>query len=83
MEQLTEHDLDRIYFRTQDEEGRYVNVNAQEAADKQFNAWAHSRVPIQGGDGPWSPVERADFCNRLYQEGALHILKKDAIDETN
>ena len=76
-ETLTSEDLDRVFLRAQDDQGKWVSISAREATDKQFDTWAKSRMPIQGEDAPWSPVERADFCNTLWQAGALHILKKD------
>src|SRR5205807_9079822 len=75
-ETLTKNDLNRVFIRTQDDKGEYVNISCHEATDKQFDIWARSRMEIQGSDGPWSPEERADFCNQLYQAVALSILKK-------
>ena len=75
-ETLTKDDLTRVFIRVQDDRGRYVNVSCKEATDAQFDTWARSRMPVLGGVGPWSPEERADFCNQLYQVDALHILKK-------
>lgn len=76
-ETLTVQDLNRVYIRVQkDDSSEWVNVNCLEASDLQFDTWAKSRMPIQGDDNPWSMEERADFCNQLYQTGALTILKK-------
>jgi hypothetical protein len=76
-ETLTADDLDRVCFRAEDEHGHWESISAKEATDKQFDTWAKSRIPIQGEDKPWSPVERADFCNMLWQVDSLVILKKD------
>ncbi len=76
-ETLTVDDLKRVYIRAQDEQGKWVSLNCEEATDKQFDTWAKSRLTIQGVDEPWGLGERADFCNVLWQSGALHILKKD------
>ncbi len=62
---LTPDDLSRIYFRTQESEGYYFNQNARDATNKQFDAWARSRMHITGNDDPWSLPERAIFCNAL------------------
>lgn len=75
-ETLTPDDLNRVYFRAQDDQGHWQNVSADEASDKQFDIWAKSHIPIEGDDAPWSSNERAHFCNMLWQAGALHILKK-------
>lgn len=76
-ETVTVDDLYRIFIRAQDEQGHWHSISVKDATDKQFDTWAKSRLPIQGEDAPWSPVERADFCNTLWQAGALHMLKKD------
>jgi hypothetical protein len=79
-EQLTADDLDRVFIRAQ-VDGRYRSISAREATDQQFDEWAKSRVTIRGDAAPWDLAERADFCDRLYQQGALHILKKDVVIE--
>ena len=77
-ETLTKDDLHRVYIRVQEDDSqRWISISAKEASDCQFDAWARSRMQILGGSGPWSPEERADFCNQLYQAGVLCILKKD------
>jgi len=75
-ETLTKNDLNRVFIRVQDALGRWANISCHEATDNQFDTWARSRMQIQGGFGPWSPEERADFCNQLYQAGSLAVLKK-------
>lgn len=75
-EQLTADDLDRVFIRAQNEQREWKTVSAREATDQQFDTWAKSRMPIQGDDAPWSLTERADFCNQLYQQGELVVLKK-------
>lgn len=76
-ETLTKDDLHRVFIRVQDDDSmRWMSVSCKEASDLQFDTWARSRRPIQGPESPWSPEERADFCNQLYQAGALTILKK-------
>lgn len=73
---LTPDDLDRIFFRAQDEQGAEVRVDAKSATDAQFAAWARSHIAVTGDeDLPWSPVERADFCDRLWLAGAIRLLK--------
>jgi len=78
---ITPTELDLVYIRAQDEEGHWVSIHAGEATDQQFSEWAKTRIEIQGEETPWSPVERADFCDRLYQAGELHILKKRLDEE--
>jgi len=74
---VTIDDLDRIFIRAKaDDSERYVNLSVKEASDLQFDTWAKSRVQIQGEDEPWGLAERADFCNRLWQNGELVMLKK-------
>jgi len=75
-ETVTKNDLNRVFIRVQDALGRYANISCHEATDEQFDAWARSRMQIQGNNAPWNPEERAEFCNQLYQAGALVILKK-------
>lgn len=79
--QLTSEDLDLIFLRAQDEVGKWKSISAKEASDLQFDTWAKTRMPIQGEDAPWTPAERADFCNALWQAGGLHMLKRDGEDE--
>ncbi len=75
---VTVDDLERVFFRAQaDDSARWVNVSAKEASNRQFDAWAKSRIEIQGDDAPWELSERADFCNMLWQSDALVMLKKD------
>ena len=76
-ETVTPDDLDRIFIRAQDEQGHWKSISVKEATDAQFDMWARSRMPIVGPSDPWPPEERADFCNQLWQAGALHMLKKD------
>lgn len=77
-EPVTVDDLDRIFIRAQDDDSAaWKTVSAREATDLQFDTWAKSRMQIQGDDLPWTLEERADFCNGLWQAGALHMLKKD------
>jgi len=76
-ETLTAEDMDRVFIRAQNDEQRWITVSVKDASDAQFVAWAATRMEIQGDDGPWSMRERADFCNQLWQAGALSILKKD------
>lgn len=73
---LTPDDLDRIFFRAHNEQGVEVRVDAKSATDAQFAAWAASHIAITGDqDLPWSAVERADFCDRLWLAGEIHLLK--------
>ena len=58
-ETLTPDDLKRVYIRTQDESGKWVSINCEEATDRQFDTWIKSRIEIRGEDAPWSPQERA------------------------
>ena len=74
-ETLTPEDLDRIFIRAQDEHGKWSTISVKEATDRQFDTWAKSRLQIQGEDEPWGLEERADFCNQLWQAGALTMLK--------
>jgi hypothetical protein len=76
-ELLTIDDLERIFIRAQFPDGHWGSINVRECSDLQFDTWAKSRREIQGEYEPWDLVERADFCNTLWQAGALHILKKD------
>ena len=76
-ETLTKDDLDRIFIRAEDEQGCWSSISVKDATDKQFDVWAKSRMPIQGEDESWGLAERADFCNMLWQAGALHIIKRD------
>ncbi len=81
-EPLTVDDLSRIYFRTQDTEGRWGNVNASQATDAQFGTWIASRLAITGEDSnasPWLPEERADVCDVLVQRKELVLLKKGVV----
>jgi hypothetical protein len=78
---ITPTDLDLVYIRVQDETGHWVSIHAGEATDQQFSEWAKTCIEIQGEDAPWGPVERADFCDRLYQAGELHILKRRLDEE--
>jgi len=73
---LTPEDLKRVFIRAQDEQGHWKSINCYESTDTQFDTWAKSRIEIQG-EGTWSLNERADFCDHLYQMGALHVIKKD------
>ena len=76
---VTIDDLDRIFIRAKaGDSERYVSVSVKEASDLQFDTWAKSRVEIQGEDEPWGLEERADFCNRLWQNGELVMLKKES-----
>ena len=75
-EVLTSEDLNRVFIRAQQDDGKWVSIHAGEATDTQFDTWARTRMAIEGTEGPWSLAERADFCNQLYQQGALHVLKK-------
>lgn len=81
-ETITVDDLWRVYIRAQDEEGRWKSVSIEEATDAQFHAWARTRAVLQGiaSDEPWSPEERADFCDFLYQHEALTVLKGERSD---
>jgi hypothetical protein len=74
---ITIEDLDLIFFRAQDADGRWGNVSVKDATDTQFDTWAKSRKPVVGEDGPWSLVERAQFCDGLWQAGALSMLKRN------
>jgi hypothetical protein len=76
-ETLTKDDLNRIFIRAQDERGKWDSISIEEATDKQFQEWANSRMTIVGEDMAWPPEERADFCDRLWQDNALTILKKE------
>ena len=78
--QLTSEDLDLVFLRAQDEERHWKSISAKEATNLQFDIWAKSRIEIQGEDAPWSPDERANFCNMLWQADALVILKRDVDD---
>lgn len=74
---LTPDDLDRIFFRAEDEQGAEVRVDAKSATDAQFATWAASHIAITGDEKlPWPPVERADFCDQLWLAGAIRLLKK-------
>ena len=75
-EVLTKNDLNRVFIRVQDEERHWDNISCDKATDKQFSTWAQTRRIILGPDYAWSPEERADFCNQLYQSGELVVLKK-------
>lgn len=65
---LTVDDLDRVFFRAQDEQGKWGAISAKDATDAQFQTWAESRIPIQGENASWGQEERADFCHTLYQQ---------------
>lgn len=78
-ETLHVEDLCRVFIRAQDAQGQWKSISCEESTDEQFDTWAKSRMPIQGEPGPWGLVERADFCNRLYQAGALTVLKKGVL----
>ncbi len=81
-EQLTPDDLDRIFIRVQsDDSAAFSNVSIKEASDLQFDTWAKTRMQIKGSDTLWNAEERADFCNRLYQQGELAVIKKEAMDK--
>ena len=60
--EITADSLARIYIRAQDEAGHWGNVNLKEATDAQFDAWARSKITIEG-EGDWSEKERVDFAN--------------------
>ncbi|HEX3640217.1 MAG TPA: hypothetical protein VHV10_02885 [Ktedonobacteraceae bacterium] len=80
-ETLTKDDLGRIFIRAQkDDSAEWVNISVEKASNIQFDTWARSRIPIQGGNGPWLPEERAAFCDQLYQVGALVVAVKGAFD---
>ncbi len=76
-EPLTRGDLGRVFFRAQDDEGRWKSVSAEEATDAQFNAWVKTRFDYIGVVA-WSLVERADFCDLLQQRGGIVLLKKES-----
>ncbi len=78
---VTVDDLDRIFFRAQDETGKWIRVDAKEATDTQFDIWIRTRIQIEGGTEPWSLEERADVCNRLWQRHELVMMRKDISDE--
>ncbi len=79
--QLTSEDLDLIFLRAQDDDSaEWHSISAQEATNLQFDTWAKTRIEIQGEDAPWSPDERANFCNMLWQADALVMLKRDVDD---
>lgn len=78
---LTAEDLDRVLFRAQDEDGRWVNVSAKVATDQQFHKWATGRAIFEGENGQWKPEDRAGFCDVLYQHGRIHLLKKEVASE--
>lgn len=75
---LTPEDLKRVFIRAQDEAGKWKSIDCYEATDTQFDTWAKTRIEIQGDDNPWSLNERVDFCDHLYQMGAVHVIKKGA-----
>lgn len=78
--QLTTDDLDLIFIRAQDDDSaQWRSISAKEASDLQFDTWAKSRIAIQGEDAPWTPDERANFCNMLWQADALVMLKREVV----
>ncbi len=80
-ETVTVDDLDRIFFRAQDETGKWGTIDAKEATDIQFDTWIRTRIQIEGDTEPWSLEERADVCNRLWQRHELVMMRKDISDE--
>jgi len=76
-ETLTVADLTRVFFRTQGKDGKWVNTDCLECTDQQFDQWARSRIPIPvQSEDAWPMNERARFCDWLWQQGALVLLKK-------
>ena len=75
---VTVDDLDLIFIRTQDTDGCWKSISVRDVDDAQFDAWARSRVSIQGQPGPWSLAERADVCDLLWQHHALVMMKRVA-----
>lgn len=75
---ITTTDLDLVFFRAQDSDGRWITISAKNATSAQFDTWIKTRIEIQGPDLPWGYEERADICDLLYQDGELVILRRDA-----
>jgi len=75
---ITVNDLARVFIRAQDSAGLWESIDVQVCTDEQFDTWARTRIEIKGDATPWSLAERADFCDRLYMLGGLHILKKNS-----
>lgn len=83
-ESITVDDLWRVYIRAQDEAGRWHSISVEKATDKQFDVWVRSKANIpadaQWDTEGWPPEHRAWFCDFLYQEDALSIIKGERAD---
>jgi hypothetical protein len=81
-EQVTIDDLERIYFRAQDEAGKWKSVNAREATDAQFEAWITTRINIfSDPDDPWTPEARVNVLRIVQEQQVIYMLKKDVQGE--
>ena len=76
-EPITEEDLDRIFFRAQDEQGKWGAVSAKEATDAQFEAWITTLINVYSYPGdPWTPEARVNILRIVQQSQTLYMLKK-------
>lgn len=73
---LLVEDLSRVYFRAQDAQGQWVNVNARESTDEQFDRWIRSRIEVMGIH-TWSLAAHLIACDLLFQNGALYLVTKE------
>jgi hypothetical protein len=80
-EQLTVADLDRVLFTLKNPEDKdnRIAVSAKDATPQQFHKWATGRVLDEDSNEQWTPEDRAEFCNVLYQHGRIGLIKKEEV----
>jgi len=83
-----EADLDYIFIRAQDQDGKWQNLSLNAISDEQFLDWAERRFGIEVKDDanatgtPWTSAQKVDFLNdmnkRLGNKPCVTMIRKEA-----